>query len=342
MYRQIQISSIPILKVAEILNIPINNYKALCFMHNEKTPSLYFYVDTNSFYCFGCQKGGNSIDLVMQVKKCDFKTALNWIKQQFKFSVLKKQKYDRKKIITLKVNDFKRQEKTVDFDTNEKVISLLSLDNRGFKYLTEERKITEEIIIKRNIKSINNIDEFYNLLKKNIEIDKLIKNGFYKIDRNTGELRKVWWNAGIVFPYYNYENRIQTLSLRSYTKEKKNRYFFLSARTCLFNENILSQLKANERLFICEGIIDALSLECRGLNSIAVSGISTFKMEWKNYVKGFNNIIIFDNEENAQIRAINLEKILNDQLINAEIRKIEKYKDINEMYVAEIIQGKEE
>lgn len=34
-----------------------------CPIHDEDTPSFRFYPETSSFYCFGCQKGGNIINL---------------------------------------------------------------------------------------------------------------------------------------------------------------------------------------------------------------------------------------------------------------------------------------
>lgn len=41
------------------------NYKPVvcCPLHDEDTPSFRFYEETNSFYCFGCQTGGDIIEL---------------------------------------------------------------------------------------------------------------------------------------------------------------------------------------------------------------------------------------------------------------------------------------
>lgn len=35
----------------------------LCPFHKEKTPSFYLYANTNSFYCYGCNMGGDVIHL---------------------------------------------------------------------------------------------------------------------------------------------------------------------------------------------------------------------------------------------------------------------------------------
>ena len=40
-----------------------------CPFHNEKTPSLRIYTDTNTFYCFGCGMGGDVISFVAHLFK---------------------------------------------------------------------------------------------------------------------------------------------------------------------------------------------------------------------------------------------------------------------------------
>ena len=43
------------------------NYAGLCPYpdHNEKTPSFSVSPEKNFYYCFGCQRGGDAIKLVM-------------------------------------------------------------------------------------------------------------------------------------------------------------------------------------------------------------------------------------------------------------------------------------
>lgn len=69
--------------IESIINQPMrksgNAYVALCFLHQEKTPSFYVYPESNSFYCFGCHQGGNVINFVMTLHGFDFITAVRWL-----------------------------------------------------------------------------------------------------------------------------------------------------------------------------------------------------------------------------------------------------------------------
>lgn len=53
-----------------------SEYVGLCPFHQEKTPSFHVKPSDHYFYCFGCKKGGNVIDFVMNRDRVDFKQAL--------------------------------------------------------------------------------------------------------------------------------------------------------------------------------------------------------------------------------------------------------------------------
>jgi len=68
-----------IFQVAALHGITVNEHgQADCFNnHDEKTPSLKFYEDTQTYHCFGCKAHGDVISLVQQVEGCSFMTAVN-------------------------------------------------------------------------------------------------------------------------------------------------------------------------------------------------------------------------------------------------------------------------
>ncbi len=54
----------------------------LCPFHNEKTPSFTVYPDTQSFYCFGCGAGGDSVTFIKKIENLDYIDALKMLSQR--------------------------------------------------------------------------------------------------------------------------------------------------------------------------------------------------------------------------------------------------------------------
>ena len=50
----------------------------LCPLHNEKTASFFIYPQ-NTFYCFGCQLGGDVIELIVLLHGFNFSEAVRWL-----------------------------------------------------------------------------------------------------------------------------------------------------------------------------------------------------------------------------------------------------------------------
>ena len=57
-------------------------FKAICPFHQEKTPSLSLEPAKGLYHCFGCQKGGDVFDFVMETQALSFPEALEWLAQR--------------------------------------------------------------------------------------------------------------------------------------------------------------------------------------------------------------------------------------------------------------------
>ena len=55
------------------------NFKGLCPFHKEKTPSFMVSPDRQTYYCFGCQEGGDIFEFVMKREAADFPEALQML-----------------------------------------------------------------------------------------------------------------------------------------------------------------------------------------------------------------------------------------------------------------------
>ena len=59
------------------------SYVGLCPFHGEKTPSFSVSREKGTYYCFGCKKGGDVIDFVMELERSTFVDAVESLAQRF-------------------------------------------------------------------------------------------------------------------------------------------------------------------------------------------------------------------------------------------------------------------
>ncbi len=58
------------------------NLTGLCPFHGEKTPSFVLYPENDSFYCFGCGAGGDTITFVRRIENLDYIEAVKLLAQR--------------------------------------------------------------------------------------------------------------------------------------------------------------------------------------------------------------------------------------------------------------------
>ena len=63
------------------------NYKGLCPFHNEKTPSFFVSPTRGTCHCFGCGKGGNSINFIMEHEQMTYPEALRWLANKYHIEI---------------------------------------------------------------------------------------------------------------------------------------------------------------------------------------------------------------------------------------------------------------
>ncbi|HNX49069.1 MAG TPA: DNA primase [Thermoanaerobaculaceae bacterium] len=59
------------------------NWLGLCPFHGEKTPSFNVSREKGTYYCFGCKKGGDAIDFVMETERLSFAEAVERLADRF-------------------------------------------------------------------------------------------------------------------------------------------------------------------------------------------------------------------------------------------------------------------
>lgn len=172
-----------------------NKIVVCCPLHDEDTPSCRYYEDTNSFYCFGCQRGGDVVALhryfaeKMNGVKPSYEEAVSFLYQYFikgreteTFIDASKQKIDTGKLNSdadiVKFNIYRvNLEKSISFDNKlkQEVKEQLweILDN--LDCLLDKNMIKTddaEKFLKAKVKELVTVDSYYVQMKpKNTHVD---------------------------------------------------------------------------------------------------------------------------------------------------------------------------
>jgi hypothetical protein len=77
-------NKIDILKLVEDLGFSVvkssnDRWVMCCLFHEERTPSMTLYKDSNSFYCYGCTESGDVITLLQKAKGLSFVEAVKFL-----------------------------------------------------------------------------------------------------------------------------------------------------------------------------------------------------------------------------------------------------------------------
>ena len=73
------------------------NLKGLCPFHSEKTPSFVVSPSKGICKCFGCGKGGNSVNFIMEIEQMNYYEALKFLAKKYGIEVEERELTDEQK-----------------------------------------------------------------------------------------------------------------------------------------------------------------------------------------------------------------------------------------------------
>ncbi|MDD5784387.1 MAG: CHC2 zinc finger domain-containing protein [Prevotella sp.] len=231
-----EIRATPIEEVAENLGIGIVRHMALCPFHNDKHPSLHFYLKKNRYKCFACGASGNVIDLVMRYNNMEFKEAINWI--------------GNKEVNTAKDNAYEKKEsreEAVDIEYLEVLMKNVCINEDAARFLFDERRIDSRVVEWCGLSSISS-------------------------DTPCWRWGKAFYDApSLLIPYRDVDGKLLTVQGRYLGKEKKPRFKFPhGSQAGMYNKQVIATLKKGDELWITEGPSDCWAMMSAGRKAVAI------------------------------------------------------------------------
>ncbi len=278
----------PILELAERLGLEVKRKQARCFnttahKNNDKKPSLGFDTKTNRFKCFACGVGGSVIDLYKDIKGVDVKTAIQELSNGTTHYYT----------IPPVPNPTPKKTTKPQEDINglyESFITYGGLDKETKAYLLN-RGLTGETIKRFKVTGIGDYATANKRLKETYGLPTLQEAGIYG---DKGNL--IFYKHKVIIPFYE---RGKVVFLQGRNLDGKHPKYLNLARDGkpMFNAEILESLPDGDKVYLCEGVFDAMRLAQEGYNAVAILGVTDFTDEKVSLFRRFEVILALDNDD---------------------------------------------
>lgn len=290
-------------EVATKLGIDVKRHKALCFMHNDHTPSIAFSKTKNMYKCWVCGVGGGPIKLVQDKEGWNFQEACVWLAKEFDI-ILPEHKAVKKPVKKAVRRTYlsKKEGETGSFDIEvfNWLIETAGLSEMANSFLFKQRCFNKNVIQSLNIKSVTDSRKAVVALESRFGKERCLRSGLVR-EGDYGDYF-YFYTPCLLFPYYEQNGRLAGVQSRYLGENKKApRFQFLSSqKTRLFNLPILNTLKRGDSLYITEGITDCLAMLSTGLNAVAIPSATIQPLEDLILLKNYELHMYPDQDEAGQ------------------------------------------
>ncbi len=320
------------------------NMIGCCPFHNEKTPSFYVSPAKGIYKCFGCGKGGNAVNFVMEIEKLSYPEALRTLAKKYNIDIQeaeqtpeqKQHNNDRESLLV--VSSFAQKHFSENLYNTDEGKSI------GLGYF-KERGLREDIIQKFQLGySINNRNAFTDIaVASGYKMDYLVKSGLVIEYRNdavlnteTGEVIKPeetkhadrFWGR-VMFPIHNHSGKVIAFGGRTLRTDPKVSKYVNSPETEIYHKSDVlyglhfakSAISKMGFCFLVEGYLDVISMHQAGVeNVVAASGTALTHGHIKALQRLTNDITIsFDGDKAGVAAAIKSIDLLLEEGMNVKV-----------------------
>jgi len=285
-----------------------------CPFHNEKTPSFTVSPTKNIYKCFGCGKGGNSAQFLMEHESYSFPEALRHIADRYNIeveetvasreSIEERQMLDSLFIVNQYARDFYQKQL---FETDEgKSVGLRYFKDRGF---------LEETIRKFGLGYAPGEGKLFckTAIAAGHKESSLKKLGLLT------SYGKDFFRERVMFTIHNLSGKVIGFGGRILKKDVKAPKYINSPETEVYNKSRVlygayfakKSIRQNDECIMVEGYTDVISLHQAGIENVVASSGTSLTVEQIQLVKRNtpNMKIIYDGDTagvKAALRGLDL------------------------------------
>src|SRR6056297_1034829 len=211
------------------------NYIGLCPFHNEKTPSFTVSPSKGIFKCFGCGKGGNAVNFIMEHETLSYPESLRYLAKKYNIEIEEKEltaediekKNERESMLVLTSYAARVFEENL-FDTDDgRTIGLSYFRERGFK---------QDTLRKFNVGY--SLDSWEGFTKKaqdeGYKLDYLVKTGLtIQKDERTFDR----FNGRVMFPIHSLSGQVLGFGGRTLKKDDKTAKYLNSPESEIYHKS---------------------------------------------------------------------------------------------------------
>ena len=287
------------------------NYIGNCPFHNEKTPSFTVSPTKGIYKCFGCGKGGNSINFIMEIEHYNYPEALKFVAKKYNIEIeeeeLSSEQVERaneKDSLFIVSNYAKEYFQDVLWNTEEgKSVGLSYFKERGF---------TEETIKKFELGYSPKAKDAFSkaAIKKAYDKEILVSSGLSLINESSDQIVDRF-KERTMFPIQSYSGRTLGFGGRAFNPNAKAKYLN-SPETLIYHKSKVlyglnyskNAIGKEEICYIVEGYTDVISMHQNGIeNVVSASGTALTLEQIKLINRLANNVVLLFDGDNAGIKA---------------------------------------
>jgi DNA primase len=293
------------------------NQLGLCPFHNEKTPSFTVSPAKGIFKCFGCGKGGNSVNFIMELEQLSYPDALRWLAKKFHIEIEEKEESQEEKAL----KDERESMMIVSAFAQKYFSRFLLKENEGrtigLSYL-RERGIREDIITKFELGYCPDGKDTFTqaATREGYKMDFLEKTGL-TIKRD--DWIRDRFGGRVIFPVHNVAGRVIAFGGRTLTNDKKVAKYLNSPESEIYHKGrtlygiyqAKRQMTNQDKCYLVEGYTDVLSFHMAGIENVVASSGTSLTIDQIRLIRRFtpNITIIYDGDDagiKASLRGIDM------------------------------------